>query len=161
MNEKTDSDKQKHQTLFMHLVMMMSSSALQHMGKTVNPMTGKTDIDLDGAAFAIDMLEMIEARTEGNLERDEDRLLKSQLANLRLNFVETSATVGKSDSGKPADSDTSPQPEASTDSKTETSAQQTPDKEPKPVADEKPSSPPADQANADESASARFHKSYG
>ncbi len=161
MSEKNDDVKQKHQTLFMHLIMMMSSSALQHMGKTVNPMTGKTDIDLDGAAFAIDMLEMIEARTEGNRERDEDRLLKSQLANLRLNFVETSATAGKSGTAESTQADPAPRPEPSTAASSESPPHQTSDEKPEPAVDQKVSTPPSDQEKTDEPAAARFHKSYG
>ncbi len=158
MSESDEQRKQKHQTLFMHLVMMMSSSAMQHMGKTVNPMTGKTDLDLDGAAFAIDMLEMIEARTAGNLDKDEDRLLKSQLANLRLNFVEASESAKKDPSAKPEKSEDQSQT-ASPNPETEGSGPQ-----PQP-----PAEPACDQTATDASAenpdekskSARFHKSYG
>ena len=160
MSESDEQRKQKHQTLFMHLVMMMSSSAMQHMGKTVNPMTGKTDIDLDGAAFAIDMLEMIEARTAGNLDKDEDRILKSQLANLRLNFVEASESAGKDK-----------KEEAETSGK---SGEQSEAATPAPEADGSGSQPPPEAADSgqtttdpsadkphEETKSSRFHKSYG
>ncbi len=159
MSETDEKQKQKHQTLFMHLVMMMSSSAMQHMGKTVNPMTGKTDVDLDGAAFAIDMLEMIEGRTAGNLEKDEDRLLKSQLANLRLNFVEARESAKKKPPEKPAENGDQSQAAApSPQSETQDSGAQ-------PAPDESVSGKPATEAAADKSdeepKSSRFHKSYG
>lgn len=164
MNESNDKVNQKHQTLFMHLVMMMSSSALQHMGKTVNPMTGKTEIDLDGAAFAIDMLEMIEARTEGNLERDEDRLLKTQLANLRLNYVETRSSAGSPVDTQSKGTEASSQATASSGASAETGATQDTDKKPEPSTggpEEAGASSEAAKPKDDASSGARFHKSYG
>jgi hypothetical protein len=81
-----------HKAMFMQLVIMLSSSAMQHLGKIINPMTGKTELNLDAAQATIDMVEMIEAKTKGNLGRDEERLLKTTLTSLKMNYVETAST---------------------------------------------------------------------
>lgn len=80
-----------NKALFMELVLMLSSSVMQQLGKIINPMTGKTELNLDAAQSTIALLEMIEAKTRGNLDRDEERLIKNTLTTLKLNYVETSS----------------------------------------------------------------------
>ncbi len=143
MSTPSSEDTAKDKALFLHLVMMMSSSAMQYMGKTLNPVTGKTEVDLDGAAFAIDMLAMIAARTTGNREPDEDRLLQSQLASLRLNYVETSASAKPSESVKAEPGQPAPASAPAGDEAADADS---------------PLPPPA--ASADPNPS-RYHKSYG
>ncbi len=79
-----------HKILFANLIMMLSQSAMQQLGKLVNPMTGKTEVSLEGARMTIDMLEMIKEKTQGNLDEEEAKMLKELLSNLQINFVETS-----------------------------------------------------------------------
>ncbi|MEI6563143.1 MAG: DUF1844 domain-containing protein [bacterium] len=82
-----------NKALFMELAIMLSSSAMQQLGKIINPMTGKTEIHLEAAQATIDMLEMLEAKTRGNLDREEERLIKNTLTALQMNYVETSASA--------------------------------------------------------------------
>lgn len=82
-----------HKAMFVQLVMMFSQSAMQHLGKIINPMTGKTELNLEAAQATIDMVEMLEAKTKGNLDRDEERVLKNTLTSLRMNYVETAASA--------------------------------------------------------------------
>lgn len=97
----TPTPQDMHKAMFMQLVIMLSSSAMQHLGKIINPMTGKTELNLEAAQATIDMVEMIEAKTKGNLDRDEERLLKNTITSLKLNYVETAATPAPA--AKPAD----------------------------------------------------------
>jgi len=53
----------------------------------VNPFTQKIERDMAHAKLSIDMLEMIEERTAGNLTGEEVRFLKHVLTELRLNYV--------------------------------------------------------------------------
>jgi len=76
--------------LFQHLVVMFQSLALQQMGKLMNPVTGKVERDLHQARITIDMLDMIQHKTRGNLEDGEGRLLNAILTELRMNFVDES-----------------------------------------------------------------------
>lgn len=86
------SASETHKALFMELTMMLSTSAMQHLGKIINPLTGKTEINLEAAQGTIDLIEMLQAKTKGNLDRDEERLLKSSIASLQMNYVETAAS---------------------------------------------------------------------
>ena len=94
MNKKNTTDhemnpEELHKALFAQLVIMLSSSALQQMGKLVDPSTGKAEANLDGAQVMIDMLDMIEAKTRGNRDAEEDRMLQDVLQSLKFNFFET------------------------------------------------------------------------
>ena len=75
--------------LFLQLVMGLQQSGMIALGKLMNPMTRKVEVQLDGARDTIDLLAALEARTKGNLEPDEERVLRQALTDLRLNYVET------------------------------------------------------------------------
>ena len=68
---------------------MLAMSAIQQMGKLVDPSTGKTAINLEAAQATIDMLDMLEIKTRGNLDAEETRLLKDTLMSLKMNYVES------------------------------------------------------------------------
>ena len=87
-NEKFSADDM-NKALFSHLVMSLASSAMQHLGKLVNPATNKPEVNIDAAQSTIDVIEMLEAKTKGNLDGDESRFLSQTLTALRMNFVET------------------------------------------------------------------------
>ncbi|PWU17467.1 MAG: hypothetical protein C5B50_11245 [Verrucomicrobia bacterium] len=74
--------------LFAQLVLQQSNMALMMMGKVAHPESGQTVKDLEAAQLFIDTLEMLEARTKGNLTKQESNLLKQNLMNLRLHFVQ-------------------------------------------------------------------------
>lgn len=76
-------------SLFAQLVMMFSTSAMHHLGKLVDPESGKAEVNLEGARMSIDLLNMLQEKTRGNLTSDEDKMLKEVLTALRLNYVET------------------------------------------------------------------------
>lgn len=73
---------------FYQLVLSLQGAAMQQMGKIANPFTGKVDRQLDMAKTSIDMLEMIERKTRGNLNADEKKLMEHILFELRLNYVD-------------------------------------------------------------------------
>jgi hypothetical protein len=74
--------------LFAHLVMQQSNMAMMLLGKNPHPETGQVVRDLEAAKFFIDLLEMIEVKTKGNLNQEEASLLKQTLMALRMAFVE-------------------------------------------------------------------------
>lgn len=75
---------------FSTFVFSLSSSALVHLGEIPEPNTQARHLDLPMAKQIIDTLGMLEEKTRGNLDTDEERLLKSVLYDLRLRFVQKS-----------------------------------------------------------------------
>jgi hypothetical protein len=94
------TEPEKHTALFAQLVMQSTSMALMLMGRAPNPMTGKTEIDLDGARLFIEQLEMLEVKTRGNLGPEEQHLLRQNLMHARMSFVE--AVNAAKSAGQPA-----------------------------------------------------------
>lgn len=80
--------EQKHQALFMQLVLMFQQAAWSHLGKVPNPMTQKIERDLEQARMSIDMIDMLKTRTQGNLQNEEVQMLDHVLRELRLNYVD-------------------------------------------------------------------------
>ena len=74
--------------LFLQLVLGLSQGGMIALGKLMNPMTRKVEVNLEAARDTIDTLESLESRTRGNLESDEARVLRQVLTDLRLNYVE-------------------------------------------------------------------------
>ncbi|MBS1911169.1 MAG: DUF1844 domain-containing protein [Bacteroidetes bacterium] len=82
-----NTPSEKSTLMFATLVSMFSTQAMMAMGKLANPATGRVDRNLQGAQFMIDMLEVVDERTQGNLTSDEARMLSAALSDLRLNYV--------------------------------------------------------------------------
>src|SRR5271169_1462508 len=74
--------------LFASMVMQNTNMALIFLGQAPNPQTGQAVQDLEHAKYFIDQLEMLAVKTKGNLDKQEDALLKQSLTHLRLAFVE-------------------------------------------------------------------------
>jgi hypothetical protein len=82
------AEGEKDTALFMGLVLMFHAAALQHMGKTKNPISDKVERSLDQAQFVIDTLDALVAKTKGNLSDEENRFLTNVVKELKLNYVE-------------------------------------------------------------------------
>ena len=95
------SDDKQNSELFQGLVISLAAATMQHLGKTLSPVTNKIEKNLPAAQSTIDMLDMLEAKTKGNLSEAESKLLKGVLAELKLNYVETlSEKPAETSSGK-------------------------------------------------------------
>jgi len=79
---------QKHQLLFTQLVIMFHAATMQQLGKVKHPVTEKIEKNLEAAQNTIDILEMLQAKTKGNLATDEDALMTQILQELRLAYVQ-------------------------------------------------------------------------
>jgi hypothetical protein len=73
---------------FSTFVFSLSSSALVHLGEIPEPVSKRMQPDLGLAKQIIDTLGMIDEKTRGNLDADEERLLKGILYDLRMRFVQ-------------------------------------------------------------------------
>jgi hypothetical protein len=73
---------------FAMLVSMLSTQALVGLGIIPNPADGESHVELDLAKHMIDLLGVLEAKTQGNLNPQEASLLDSTLHQLRLAFVD-------------------------------------------------------------------------
>jgi hypothetical protein len=75
---------------FQTLVSTMVTQALFAMGAIPDPNTGQRVAHLDLARHHIDMLGVLEEKTKGNLEEDEQKMLSNALYELRMQYTELS-----------------------------------------------------------------------
>jgi len=99
----TETSPSRQAALFLQLVLGLQQSGMMSLGKLMNPITRKVETHLDMARDTIDTLAALEQRTRGNLESDEERVLRQVLTELRMNYVDEVKKAG----GKPAESETS------------------------------------------------------
>lgn len=79
---------------FVTFVVSLSTQALMHLGEIPDPMTNQRERDLDAAQHIIDILGMLQDKTRGNLDHDEESLLRSILFDLRMKYVESARHPG-------------------------------------------------------------------
>jgi hypothetical protein len=72
---------------FLSLIMSLASNAAASLGMMAHPVTGETGVDLKTAKHWIDVLGMLENKTRGNLDSQEDQVLEGLLADLRMQYV--------------------------------------------------------------------------
>ncbi len=79
---------------FLLFIQSLAGQASVFLGVIPNPQTGEKKVDLASAQYFIDLLGMLERKTEGNRTEQEDRYLKDVLVQLRLAFVEVRKKEG-------------------------------------------------------------------
>jgi len=76
---------------FSTFILSLSTSALFHLGLIPDAQTSEPgERNLPLARQTIDILEILEAKTRGNLDPEEAKLLESLLFEIRMRFVEAS-----------------------------------------------------------------------
>ncbi len=76
---------------FSSFILSIYSSGLVQLGKVEDPSTGQIQKNLIMARHTIDMMAMLSEKTRGNLNKDEENLLRALLSEIRLAYVEASA----------------------------------------------------------------------
>jgi hypothetical protein len=73
---------------FSTFIISLSTQALMHLGEIPNPLSGKSETDIPVAKQTIDILAMLHAKTRGNRDASEERLMEDVLFDLRMKYVE-------------------------------------------------------------------------
>jgi len=73
------------------IVSTFATQAAVALGQVPNPMTGKAEVDMAHAKFAIDLMTILEEKTKGNCEEEEEKMLADVLYRLRMLYVDKSA----------------------------------------------------------------------
>ena len=78
---------EKNDQLFMQLIYMFHTSAMQGLGKIADP-TGKVNRNLQYVSQTIDIMEMLKVKVKGNISEDIEKMLDGMLSELKLNYVD-------------------------------------------------------------------------
>lgn len=76
---------------FGNFALSLAHSALVAMGIVEHPEYGQVGQDLESARQSIEILEMLQEKTRGNLDPEEEKLLGGVLYELKMSFVSATA----------------------------------------------------------------------
>ncbi|HOG81307.1 MAG TPA: DUF1844 domain-containing protein [Smithellaceae bacterium] len=76
---------------FTNFVISLSTSALFHFGDFPETEGGKAEKNLPAVKQTIDILDMLNEKTKGNLDQNEDNLIKGVLYELKMRYVKEKA----------------------------------------------------------------------
>jgi hypothetical protein len=66
----------------------LATQAMIFMGAIANPLTGQADVDFEQARYVIDVLAMLQEKTRGNLQPEEQSTLDNLISELKLIWVQ-------------------------------------------------------------------------
>ncbi len=78
---------------FSTFIISLSTQALMHLGEMDNPVTGTAEKDVAVAKQTIDLIGMLSEKSKGNLDDNEEQLVREVLYNLRMRYVEAVRTT--------------------------------------------------------------------
>ena len=97
MNKEILTEQEK---LFMYLLGTFQSSAWISLGKIENPMTEKKDTNIEQATFYINLLDMLQEKTKGNLTDYEEQMLINTVSELKLNLIDEKKNSNRKEKNK-------------------------------------------------------------
>jgi hypothetical protein len=104
---------------FTNFINSLASTALMYMGGVIDPETKKPIIELNLAKHHIDIIEMLQQKTRGNLEAPESNFLENTLYNLRMSYVRLSTMPPPTEEAKTEQPESEAQNEQSGEQKSE------------------------------------------
>lgn len=73
---------------FVTLLLSLAASAQSALGISPHPRNGKIEVRLPEAKYSIDLLAVLQEKTKGNLNAEEEKFLEALLYDLRLRYVQ-------------------------------------------------------------------------
>ncbi len=80
---KTDNFKIDFSTF----ILSLASTAFYHLGDTPDPTTGEANVNLPAVEQTIDMLRMLNQKTQGNLTAEEHKQLEQLIYELQMKYL--------------------------------------------------------------------------
>lgn len=91
---RTLADKAENPgTLFSNFIEPLIAQSYMSLGLLRNPYQPETKIDTNAARQMIEILTLLKAKTQGNLEPDEEDFLDTHLGELKLAFVQRTKSI--------------------------------------------------------------------
>ena len=86
----------KDEELFLYIINTFQTSAWIALGKLDNPMTQKTEINLNQASYYIDLLVMLQSKARGNMSEYEEQMLINIVSELKMDFIQKKSIANSS-----------------------------------------------------------------
>ena len=92
MSETNSSAAPELPISFGAFLVSLGRTALEHIG---DPQKADDGADIDMARQTIDLLAILQIKTRGNLDQEEEKLLESMLDELRVRYAEKRRKMGR------------------------------------------------------------------
>ena len=92
--DPADAQEAHPPVTFSSFVFSLGTSALMVMGEQLDPQQGRPPVNLSQAKEIIDILSMLEGKTRGNLNPEEQAMLDDMLYALRMKYVDLASPPG-------------------------------------------------------------------
>jgi len=89
-----DLEPSREKLDFVAVLFSYVHTALVHLGDLEDPIKKITSENLEGARQMIEILELIQEKTKGNLDQNEERYLSGSLFNLRIRYMQKVKLIG-------------------------------------------------------------------
>ena len=86
-SQETPPEEYLPEMNFANFVLSLSTTAMYHFGDFPDPVSRKAEKNLIAAKQTIDILGLLQTKTEGNLDENEKSLLDGLLFELRMRYV--------------------------------------------------------------------------
>ncbi len=80
---------------FSNFILSLNTSALIHLGDIPDPQSRERVYDIQSAKQTIDILELLQEKTNGNLDSEEFKLLDDVIYDLRMKYVKITQPENK------------------------------------------------------------------
>ena len=84
---------EKNDQMFLQLIYMFHTSAMQGLGKVADP-TGQINRNLEYVSQTIDLMEMLLVKTKGNISEEIEKMITQMISELKLNYVDEKSKSG-------------------------------------------------------------------
>ena len=89
----SDSDNRNLPVTFSSFIVSLAGSAMMHLGQAPHPASGQTEVNLPIAKNTIDLLGLLNEKTNGNLDEEEAALMKAVLDELSNHYDNAKASA--------------------------------------------------------------------
>ncbi len=96
MTERTNTFKMDFSTF----ILSLNTSALIHLGDLPDPQSKQRTTNIEAAKHTIEILEILKAKTTGNLSEEEGKLLDDVLYDLRMKYVKVASAPPRKEAPK-------------------------------------------------------------
>ena len=86
---KANRGEEVKKVTFSELIMGFASAALHYTGESILEGKGKVEKNLQLAKHNIDIVKLLQTKTKGNLDNDEQKLIESILSDLEYKYNES------------------------------------------------------------------------
>ena len=85
--------EQQQSKIFMTFLGGLAQQALMQMGEIESPFSGQREVDIQGARYTVELLNVIQIKTRNNLTADESAAIDEAIQDLKARYVEVAREV--------------------------------------------------------------------